>query len=254
MLKTKFSIFDPSRKDQKTSLFIISPILGFFLQTWRVKFRILQPIFIVLVWNIWWIPHTPYYFHCQKSFRIFKHFIWSESRKFRNSQPHSTNACQDFMEEHFPAHTPTLWRFEDSDPLFFGPKWDDFWSIERLWAIQSQRVYRNPRPTHIKGVMRRLREEVKNTDPKTLTRLVHALPAKMNEIYRLKGKKIPSNFDPRKSSHACKCSVCESWDLQCKVEIIHKMFENSKTFLKMKIIWSMGNSPNFSNKYNENRL
>ena len=30
------------------------------------------------------------------------------------------------------------------------------------------------------------------------------------------------------------------------------MFENSKTFLKMKIIWSMGNSPNVSNKYNVN--
>ena len=65
------------------------------------------------------------------------------------AQAHSTNECQNFMEEHFPAHKPTLWRFEDSDPLFFGPKWDDFWSIERLWAIQSQRVYRNPLPKHI---------------------------------------------------------------------------------------------------------
>ena len=82
------------------------------------------------------------------------------------------------------------------------------WSIERLWAIQSQRVYRNPRPTHISGVMRRLREEVRNTDPATLTKLVHALPAKMNEIYRLKGAKIPSNFDHRQSEFACKCSVC----------------------------------------------
>ena len=122
--------------------------------------------------------------------------------------PHCTN--QLFMEEHFPAHTPTLWRYEDIEPLFFGPKWDDFWSIERLWAILSQRVYRNPRPTHISGVMRRLREEVRNTDPKTLTRLVHELPAKMNEIYRLQGKKIPGNFDPRKSPHACKCNVCQS--------------------------------------------
>ena len=126
------------------------------------------------------------------------------------AQPHSTNENQEFMEEHFPAHTPTLWRYEDNDPLFFGPKWDDFWPIERLWAIQSQRVYRNPRPTHISGVMRRLREEVRNADPKTLTRLVHELPAKMNEIYRVKGKKIPSNFDPRKSPYACKCSVCQS--------------------------------------------
>ena len=80
--------------------------------------------------------------------------------------------------KYFPAHTPTLWRFT----LFFWPKWDDFWSIERLWTIQSQRVYRNPRPTHIKGVMRRLWEEVKFTDPKIPTRLVHELPTKINEI------------------------------------------------------------------------
>ena len=120
--------------------------------------------------------------------------------------------------------------------------------IVSLLEALSQRVYRNPRPTHIKGVMQRLRVELKNTDPKTLTRLVHALPAKMNEIYRLKGKKIPSNFDPRKSSHACKCFVCESWDIQCKVEIVHKMFENYKTFLKMKIIWSIRNSLNFFKK------
>ena len=81
--------------------------------------------------------------------------------------------------------------------LFFGPKWDDYWFIERLWAIYSQRVYRNPQPTNIAAVMRRLRDEVRNTNPDTLVRLCHELPAKMNEIYRLKRKKIPSNFDPR---------------------------------------------------------
>ena len=100
------------------------------------------------------------------------------------AQPHSTNANQEFMDEYFPAHTPTLWRYEGEHELFFGPKWDDFWSIERLWGIMSQRVYRNPRPTHISGVMSRLREEVRNTDSKTLIKLVHELPAKMNEIYR----------------------------------------------------------------------
>ena len=122
------------------------------------------------------------------------------------------------MEEHFPANTPTLWRFEDSDPLFFGPNWDKFWSIT---------------------VMRRFREELKNTDPKTLIRLVQELPAKMNEIYRLKGKKIPWNFDPRKSPHACKCSVCESWDLKSAIGMRHKIFENLKTFLKIKIPWTI---------------
>ena len=58
--------------------------------------------------------------------------------------------------------------------------------------------------------MRRLRDEVRQTDPKTLIRLIHDLPAKMNEIYRLKGKKIPSDFDPRKSKFACMCDVCTS--------------------------------------------
>ena len=52
--------------------------------------------------------------------------------------------------------------------------------------------------------------EKSNTDPDTLVRLCHDLPAKMNEIYRLKGKKIPSNFDPRKSPFACHCDICSS--------------------------------------------
>ena len=74
---------------------------------------------------------------------------------------------QEFMEKHFPKHTPTLWRYQGKHELFFGAKWDDFWYIERMWAIYSQRVYRNPRPTHIDAVMRRLRDEVRNTDPNT---------------------------------------------------------------------------------------
>ena len=82
--------------------------------------------------------------------------------------------------------------------------------ISGMWAIYSQRVYRNPIPTHIDAVMRRLRDEVRNTDPNTLIRLCHELPAKMNEVFRLKGKKIPSNFDPRKSQFACKCKICSS--------------------------------------------
>ena len=100
-----------------------------------------------------------------------------------------------------------FWRYE-GEHVFFGPKWNDVWSIEQLSGSMPQRVYRNLRPTHISGVMRQLWEEVRNTDSKTLTKLVHELPAKMNEIYRQKGAKILSNFDPKKSPFACKCAVC----------------------------------------------
>ena len=34
------------------------------------------------------------------------------------AQPHSTNANQEFMENNFPAHTPTLWRYEGKNELF----------------------------------------------------------------------------------------------------------------------------------------
>ena len=96
-------------------------------------------------------------------------------------------------------------------PFWFPPKMDDFWPIERLWAIMAQRVFRSPRPKTIAAVMRRVREECRSFDQKTLTKLIHELPAKMNEIRRLKGKKIPANFDPSKSPFACKCSICTSW-------------------------------------------
>ena len=124
------------------------------------------------------------------------------------ARPHSTNANQRYMEENFPNHTPTLHRYRDTHPYFFPPKMDDFWPIERLWAILAQKVFRHPRPEHIDAVMRRIREAVRETKPETLTKLVHAMPAKMNEIYRLKGKKIGSSFDPSKSPFACKCGVC----------------------------------------------
>jgi transposase len=124
--------------------------------------------------------------------------------------PHSTNVNEKFMEKHFPNHSPTLHRFRGKHEYFFSPKMDDVWPIERVWGIMSQDVYREPRPVHIKAVMRRVREASLNLSERTLTKLMHQIPALLNEVYRLKGKKIPSNFDPSKSKHACKCDVCMS--------------------------------------------
>ena len=114
------------------------------------------------------------------------------------------------MEEILPNHTPTLHRLRHIHPFWFPPKMDDFWLIERLWAIMAQRVFRSPRPQTIAAVMRRVREECRSFNEKTSTKLIHELPAKMNEIWRLKGKKIPADFDPSKSPFACKCSICTS--------------------------------------------
>ena len=125
------------------------------------------------------------------------------------ASPHSTNLVHEFMEEHFPAYTPTLWRMKDHE-FFFGAKWDDFWPIEELWAVLSHSVYRNPRPKHIDGVMRQVAEAVRKTDPNLLTKMIHQMPAKINEIHRLKGKRIPPNFEPAKSPFACKCKICSS--------------------------------------------
>ena len=112
------------------------------------------------------------------------------------------------MEANFPHHTPSLHRFRGKHPYYFPPKLDDIWDIEECWGIMAQEVYREPRPTHIDAVMRRVREASLNLTTETLTKMRHAFPAKWNEVYRLKGKKIPSTFDPRKSKYACKCKIC----------------------------------------------
>ena len=88
------------------------------------------------------------------------------------ASPHSTNVNNDFMEKNFPNHTPTLHRLRHIHPFWFPPKMDDFWPIERLWAIMAQRVFRSPRPQSIAAVMRRVREECRSFDEKTLTNLI----------------------------------------------------------------------------------
>ena len=80
-------------------------------------------------------------------------------------------------------------------------------------------VYRNPRPKHISGVMRRLREEVHKTNPNTLIRLVHVLPAKMNEIYKQKEREfLPTLMLKRVSLHVSALYVLFLYfELFCKI-------------------------------------
>ena len=72
---------------------------------------------------------------------------------------------------------------------------DDFWPIERVWAILAALVDRNPRPSHISGVMRCVREAVHELDATTLTKLVHEMPVKIIRIAVLINPKSPP-IDP----------------------------------------------------------
>ena len=54
--------------------------------------------------------------HKQKMLKRNKDMIFEQDF----AQPHSTNANQEFMDEHFPVHTPTLWRYEGEHELFLA--------------------------------------------------------------------------------------------------------------------------------------
>ena len=98
--------------------------------------------------------------------------------------PHKTNANQKFKEENFNRFTSVLHRYRGKHPLYFGAKWDDFWWVERFWAILCNEVYREPRPKTIKTV-----------SEKTLIKLVHQSPAQMHEIFKEKGGRIPTRWN-----------------------------------------------------------
>ena len=115
---------------------------------------------------------------------------------------HTTNVNEDFKQKNFPNHTPVLHRFRGKHPVYFGAKFDDFWWIERLWAIMGTEVYREPRVWTVKKLMRRVREPSKNIDQRTLIKLEHQSPAKMNEIYRFERKANPT-FIRSKEGQIC---------------------------------------------------
>ena len=119
-----------------------------------------------------------------------------------------TNANQKFKEENFNRFTSVLHRYRGKHPLYFGAKWDDFWWVERFWAILCNEVYREPRPKTIKKVMRRVREASVNVSEKTLIKLVHQSPARMHEIFKQKGGRIPARWNYKKSPYACTCKIC----------------------------------------------
>ena len=121
---------------------------------------------------------------------------------------HGTKKNHQFMVDHFPDFTPTLYSKQEGFENVFGSKFDDFWWIERIWAILAKDVYRNPAPKTINAVIKRLRKAVKNFDQKTLVKLVHQSHARMMQIWKNKGKKIRPNWKSKDTPWHCKCQIC----------------------------------------------
>jgi len=81
-------------------------------------------------------------------------------------------------------------------------KLDDVWCIERLWAIMTQNVYRDPRPKDLAQLKQRIENEWSNISQATTLKLVHEMPLRMAEIVRKKGGRIVS------LSAQCLCDRC----------------------------------------------
>ena len=139
--------------------------------------------------------------------KLFRFKKWIFEQDF--APAHSTKANEQFLAENTPYHTPTL-RSKRGEPYWMPPKLDDFWPIERLWAIWSNEVYAYPEPKTIAQVVRRVRKAHRETTVETLTKLFHELPARCNEIYRRKGARILPSWDYNKSPFKCNCKICSS--------------------------------------------
>ena len=123
------------------------------------------------------------------------------------SPPHGTIIANDYLTENVPAHNCLLpsRKYEEN---WMAAKLDDVIPIERLWAIWCKDVYAPPVPNNIHSLILRIRKAHRNTTVETLTKLVHQIPAKLEEIYRLKGGRIHPSWDYQKSKFKCKCDVC----------------------------------------------
>ncbi len=139
------------------------------------------------------------------------------------AQPNCTNANQIFMEQKFPAHIPTLWRYQDIYGLFLVRNETIFGVLSGFGQFTLRVFIATNDPLISRGWCDDF-EWQSATIIRTLWRnsLINEFPAKMNEIYRLKGAKLPSNFNPWESPFACKCKVYTSWLLKvwCMVKFI----------------------------------
>lgn len=128
---------------------------------------------------------------------------------------------QDFASVHW---TPEVLDYLDSKGIEYIPrdtvcKLDDFWGIERVWAIMTPIVYRGDPPKTAMELERRVREAWKSIKPGTLKAIVHEMPCRIKKIIELKGDKIKQRL---KEKEKCQCSFCVLWRTNHKHTFVYK--------------------------------
>ena len=123
--------------------------------------------------------------------------------------PHATRVADQYLSQNVPSHNSLL-PSRKYEPNWMSAKLDDVIPIERLWAIWCGVVYAPPVPNHIRGILLRVRKAHRETTTETLTKLVHQIPAKLQEIYRLKGARIHPSWDYHKNKYKRKCEICKN--------------------------------------------
>ena len=120
--------------------------------------------------------------------------------------PHGTIVANEYLEENVPRHNCLLpsRRYEEN---WISEKLDDVIPIERLWVIWCPIVYASPVPETIKSLQLRIRKAHRQTSVETLTKLVHEIPARLQEIYRVKGGGIHPSWKYEKSKYRCTCQA-----------------------------------------------
>lgn len=112
-----------------------------------------------------------------KMFENPKKFIFEQD----HASSHDSNVAQEWCSNNLP---------EFLDKNATPAKLDDVWPIERLWAILTANVYKDPYPKTILALKRRLRKCWSEISQSTLLKLVHQIPLRLNEIEQRNGQKI----------------------------------------------------------------
>ena len=122
---------------------------------------------------------------------------------------HSTIKVYDCLNHNVPHYTSTL-HSRNGLKFYFPPVMDDFWSRERVWAEIANKVYTPPLPKDVNELMARVHAAHQSLTPAFLTKICHAMHARINQIYVNKGEKLHPTFRASETKWACKCEICSN--------------------------------------------